>query len=218
MTTYALDADLARKSDESKTRIDASGEYVGHFTKAKKVVSNGGTEGIEFSFESDEGATGDYMTLYTIKADGAKTFGYNLLMALMTCLKVRQIGTQKIMIEEWDNIARATIPLEAECFTELMNKPIGVLIQRDPVIDQYSGDAKLDKNGAPKWKLNLVGFFDPATRKTAGEILDKVDAPARLDRKLANLRDKPLPVGQTHAPTQTMAKELPPLDPDDIPF
>jgi hypothetical protein len=224
MTTYALDADLARKSDESKTRIDASGEYVGHFTKAKKVISTTGTEGIEFSFETNEGATGDYMTLYTIKADGTKIFGFGLLMALMTCLKVRQIGTQKIAVDEWDNIARAVIPVEAEHFTELMNKPIGVLIQREPIIDQFSGDVKIDKNGFPKWKLNLTGFFDPVTRKTAGEILDKAETPARLERKLSSLRDKPLPTQSQQPVTQPMQSQpllkrhLPPLDDDDIPF
>ena len=89
MTTYALDAELARQADQPKTRIDASGEYIGTFTKAEKVISNGGTEGIDFSFESDDGATADYLTLWTIKADTSKTFGYGLLMALMTCLKVR---------------------------------------------------------------------------------------------------------------------------------
>jgi hypothetical protein len=192
MSTYALDADLARSTDSFKTRIEASGSYVGAFTKAEKVVSSGGTEGVDFSFETDDGATADYLTLWTIKNDGTKTFGYGLLMALMTCLRVRTIGTQMVEVEKWDDIARKRVPMPAECFTELMNKPVGVLLQREPMKDA-AGNVKYDKHGSPRWKLNITGFFEPATRMTAGEILDKKVIAERLDRKVAVLKDKPLP-------------------------
>jgi hypothetical protein len=217
MTIYALDADLARKSDDTKTRIDASGEYVGKFTKAKRILSANGTEGIEFSFETENGETGDYLTLYTIKANGAKTFGYNMLMALMTCLRIRQIGTQRITVDEWDTTTRRLIPIEASHYTELMNKPVGVLIQREPIIDQHTGQIKIDAGGVQKWKLNLVGFFDAESRKTASEILDKVDAPSRLQKKIATLRDKPIPTPISNS-TSAPASAMPAVEEDDIPF
>lgn len=224
MTTYSLDTAAAKQADQTKTRIDASGAYTGMFTKAKQVFSGQGTEGIDFSFEAEDGATADYLTLWTIKAGGEKIFGYGLLMAAMTCMKVRQIGTQKVSIEEWDSVSGARQPVMADCFTELMNKPIGVLLQREPMLDANK-QVKYDKHGNPKWKLNITGFFEPATRMTAGEILDKAKEPSRLDKKLAYLKDKPIPAADDGGfsqpppvPAAPAAGGFAGADEDDIPF
>lgn len=217
MTTYKLNADTAKQGDKGSTQyIDTTGEYTGIFTVAKQITARSGTDGIEFTFQSDDGQVARYLTIYTTKADGTEVFGMGMLHALMTCLKVREIKSETITVEEWDNNARVKVPVDIENFTALCNKHVGVLLQKE----YYTANT-----GDTKSKMTIAGFFDAASRLTATEILEKVKEPKSLDVKLRGLKDKgtPGPVSSDHGfsdpavKSQVAAASVDDLD-SDIPW
>lgn len=209
MSTYALDTDAAKQADNGGARINETGKYIGQFAKAKKVISKQGTEGIEFSFEATNGQTADYLTVWTINKDGEQIYGYKQLMALMTCLKVRNIETKAGEVEEYDSVAKQVVKAKAEIFPALMGKPIGVLLQ----MEEYE-----KKDGTVGEKAAFAGFFDPQTEQTAAEILEKREAGA-----LANMVSRLLPVKRLKGsrPVQSADAQCSTPDnfrDDDIPF
>lgn len=167
MSTYNLDTDAAKQADSGNGRINETGKYIGQFTKAKKVSSKQGTQGIEFAFESNSGQNADYLTVWTINSEGKQIYGYKQLMALMTCLKVRSIDAKAGEVEEYDSIAKQMVKHQAEIYLALMNKPIGVLLQ----MEEYE-----KKDGSIGAKPTFAGFFDPQTEQVAVEILEKSEA------------------------------------------
>lgn len=184
MTTYKLNPETVKQADAPRTeRIDTTGAYTGVITLAKQIVAGSGTEGIEFTFQADDGRVANWLRLYTRKADGTETFGMGLLMSAMTCLKLREISTETVTIEEWDHNANARVPVDVTNFSDLCNKPIGILLQKE-LKDGY------DKNGNPKYAMNIAGFFDAKTRMTATEILEKATKAEALDKKIKYLKDK----------------------------
>ena len=167
---YDLDAEAAKKANAS-SRIEESGKYIGTFTRAEMVTSQRGTVGIEFTFESENKQTADYLTIWTVNKDNQRIYGYNILMAIMTCLKVRTLETQKATINKWDSVAKQEIPTEAVIYPDLMNKRIGVLLQ----MEEYKNN-----NGDTKEKAALFAPFEADTELTASEILDKKVTPEKL--------------------------------------
>lgn len=191
MSAYNLDADAAKQADTGGGRINETGKYVGQFTKAKKVLSTKGTQGIEFSFESLNGQSADYLTVWTINKDGDQIYGYKQLMALMTCLKVRNIDITNAEVEEYDKDANGMVKRKAEIYSGLMSKPIGVLLQ----MEEYE-----KKDGSTGEKASFAGFFDPKTEQVALEILDKSDAKV-LEKLVSQLVPlKKLKGSRSHAP------------------
>ncbi len=74
MTTYSRDDQLAVQPESSfGAKIEKSGAYVGRFTLAKERVARTGTRGIEFTFESEDGQTARYLTLWVARANGDKS-------------------------------------------------------------------------------------------------------------------------------------------------
>ena len=180
---YNLDPKAAKEADQMGGRIDETGKYTGLFTRAENVMSTKGTKGVEFSFKSDDGRSADFLTLWTVNNEGKELYGYKALMAIMTCLKVRSLSPVRQQVEKYDFELNAKTMVDAEVFQELMNKPIGLLLQRE----EYRGN-----NGGVKSKMVIAVPFDPATNFTASEILDKAAKPEALEKILARLRDRPL--------------------------
>ena len=88
MSSYNLNPTAAREASQS-LRISVSGKYEGHFTRAEAIKSNSDTEGVEFSFITNDGQTADFLTLWTRNRDGKELLGMKQLSALMACMKVR---------------------------------------------------------------------------------------------------------------------------------
>jgi hypothetical protein len=177
MSEYNLDADAAKQADTGGGRITETGKYVGQFTVAKKVLSKKGTQGIEFSFESNAGQSADYLSMWTINQDGDHIFGFKQLMALMTCLRVRGIDTSMATVEEYDRDTNGKVKRQLEVYKDLMHKPIGILLQ----MEEYE-----KKDGSAGAKPVFAGFFDPKTEQVATEILDKLD-PRILEKQVSQL-------------------------------
>lgn len=163
-------------------RIQEKGAYKGTFIRAEAVVSEKGTQGIEFAFKSDMGQTADYLTIWTVNSEGKELYGRKVIDALMTCLALRGINAQQAMVKKYNHETRQEENVKAIVFPELMNKPIGLLLVRE----EYE-----KTNGGTDWKMTIVGCFETQQHLTPKEILER-SGPGQLDKMVALLQDRPL--------------------------
>lgn len=194
--TYGLDADAAKAAGESNY-ITHTGKYIGTFEDAVEVKSKQNTEGIELSFVSNIGQKANFLTLWTFNEAGEAIYGYKVLQALMTCMRLRELKP--------DQSGKATT------YPALLGKPIGVLLQREPYEKSDGSDGS---------KFNIVGCFDPSTELTAKEILERSTEPKQLASWVAQLSDRPK---QARKQNGSAARSSPPVGhpasfDGDIPF
>jgi hypothetical protein len=180
MRSYDLNPNGARQAGVS-TRISEKGAYVGKFTRAELVTARSGSEGIEFSFETEDGLRADYLSVWTHNGDGKELSGRKLIDAIMTCMKVRSITPEATPVKRSDGTTET--PMQ---FRALLGR-IGVFL----VVEQY---AKND--GSICSKMTLALPFEADTMRVAAEVLDKASA-GNFDRILASLRDRPLQAPKT---------------------
>jgi hypothetical protein len=179
---YALDTNAAKQADNFFSRIESKGKYTGIFTRAEKVTSAKGSRGVDFSFKSDDGATADYLTLWTHNAEGKQLYSYNTLMAIMTCLRVKELTAESGEVEKYDPNQKQRVKETVPLFKTLMNRPIGLLMH----MEEYD-----KKSGGTGWKPSISAPFDEAGF-TASEILTKAKTPENVEKMFAALRDRPL--------------------------
>lgn len=179
---YNLDPNAAKKADQFSSRIEHTGKYLGVFTRAEPVTSKNNAQGIDFSFKSESGESSDYLTIWTHGRDGKPLRGFNLVMAIMTCLRVKTLTATPGEIEKYNSDThqrgKVTVPL----YRELMGSPIGLLIQ----MEEYPKNA-----GGTGWKPTIVSVFDK-DEFVATEILNKAIKPETLPKMVAALKDRPL--------------------------
>jgi hypothetical protein len=203
---YQLDTNAAKKADVIFSKIDSKGKYLGVLTRAEKVTSQKGSVGVDLSFKAEGGESADYLTLWTHNKDGKQLMGFNTLMAIMTCLRVRELKAQDGEIEKYDNDKKARVKVVVPLFRELMDKPLGLLIH----MEEYAKTA-----GGTAWKPVIAAAFDK-DEFTASEILNKAVQPEALAKMVQALRDRPLK-GAAPSATGTFNSEVP-ADFDDVPF
>lgn len=179
---YTLDTSAAKKADVIFSKIDTKGKYMGVLTRAEKVESIKGTIGVDLSFKADGGESADYLTLWTHNKDGKQLMGFNTLMAIMTCLRVRELKAQDGEVEKYDSTQQKRVKVTVPLFHDLMNKPIGLLIH----MEEYAKTA-----GGTAWKPVIAAAFDK-DEFTASEILNKSVQPDALPKMVQALRDRPL--------------------------
>lgn len=204
---------MASAAGAGPALIETSGPYVGVFTQAKQRIAKTGTRGIEFSFEASDGAVARYMTLWVERANGERiAYSYGLLSGLMVCLGLKSIRSEAAVGEEWDAGVGARVPTRIEAYPELINRQVGVLLQRE----------ERDWEGRLRVGMRIVDFFHPATRQTPAEVLGGSGATGQLDALIAHLKDRvvraPPPaatVAGAPSPAQAAAIDL---GDDDIPF
>ncbi len=182
MTTYALDVEQAKQAEYTGSRIDATGKYIGKFTRAEDVKAKTGAVGVEFDFESNDGRK-CRLNLYTKNVAGEPIFGGKMLMAIMTCMRVKGVESAPATVKKYDYDSKKEETISVPCFVALHSKPIGLLLQAE----EYAKDG-----GVTGWKMNIAGCFDATSELTASEVLDKRTKPEQLVKMIAVLRDKPL--------------------------
>lgn len=181
---YALDkqgAEAARKSDTGGGSIKELGKYVGSFAQAVDVDTKKGGKGIEFSFVSTSGQKAN-LAIYTKGADGTLYQGYDQLMAIMACMKLRNIMPKHGIFHKYDFDARKDVQAEGSIFPELC-RPIGVLLETEDYQKQ---------DGSIGTRMVLKNVFQANTELTASEILDQKTQPEQLEKMVASLRHRPL--------------------------
>lgn len=212
MTSYSRDDQLAVQPETNfGGRIETSGAYIGRLTQAKERTARTGTKGIEFTFEADDGRVARYLTLWVARANGDKIeYPYSLLSALMACLDLKKIDSETATVDEWNPVSGAWEASDAQVFPDLLNKPIGILLQRE----------EREWEGKTQVGMKIVQFFDPRDRSTPAEILGGARGSGALDKMAANLKQVVLrhdapPAGM--APVST-ASGFGDIDEDDVPF
>lgn len=212
---YTLNTEAAKQADNINSRIDSKGKYLGTFARAEAITSAKGSSGVDFSFKSDTGATADYLTIWTHNGEGKELYGFKLLMAIMTCLRVKQISEKDGEVEKYDPTMKQRVKVMAPLFPDLMNKPVGLLL----AMEEYQ-----KKDGSTAWKPTIVAPFDK-DGFTASEILSKATKPETLARMVQALRDRPIKSGaQTNTASaqssHTVSHNAESFDDfaDDIPF
>ena len=179
---YNLNPEAAKKADQFNARIEHTGKYIGQFTRAEQVTSKNGAKGIDLSFKADTGESADYLTIWTHGKDGAEIRGFNFLMAIMTCLRTKSLSATKGEIEKYNPDTKQREKVTADLFKDLMNKPIGLLIQ----MEEYEKNA-----GGTAWKPSIFSVFDK-DGFVASEILNKSVKAETLPKMEATLKDRPL--------------------------
>lgn len=213
---YQLDTQAAKQSDETGKFIKETGKYKGKFTKAEALTASTGTQGIAFTFVTEAGQEANF-SIYTVKGDGTKLSSFQTLMALMACMKLRNVSDPKMGVTtKYDFTAKADVQYEAPLLLDLMNKPIGVILQSC----EYEKQKDRVPTGEYGWKIELQGAFDAATELTASEILGGATKPEKLAKMIATLADRPLKSKsvRANAPVSNGAGDMNWPGEDDIPF
>lgn len=204
---YSLNTEAAKAADTMNNRLDETGKYIGVFTRAEAVTSKKGAVGIDLSFKSDDGRTADFLSVWTHGKDGNEIYGYKQLMAIMTCLRVKQLTKTPGTVKKYDKASGGIAEFQADIYPELTGKQIGLLLQRE---------AYVKNDGSEGHKLNIAGAFEAGSELTASEILGKKTTPELLAKMTSALKDKPLSSRPAAATSTGSADDG--FDGDDIPF
>jgi len=169
---YTLNTEAAKQADNINSRIDSKGKYLGTFARAEAITSAKGSSGVDFSFKSDTGATADYLTIWTHNGEGKELYGFKLLMAIMTCLRVKQISEKDGEVEKYDPTMKQRVKVMAPLFPDLMNKPVGLLL----AMEEYQ-----KKDGYISCNPTIVASYDK-DGIMASKFLSNVTKPETLDK------------------------------------
>jgi hypothetical protein len=182
---YQNNTAAAVEADDRNTYVSESGALAGVFTMAEAIVAPKGTKGIEFTFKSVDGATANYLTLYTENVAGQAIWGYKQLCGIMTILGLSGAVSQVSTIKKYSKEANGEIDTQATIYPDLINKPIGVLFQKE----EY-----LSNSNEVKSRVNMYGFFNPETGATVMEIAKGMTSNgSRLQKVIESIKDKKLP-------------------------
>lgn len=181
---YELNTDSARKADQGGQMISEVGKYVGTFTQAEDVTAKSGTKGVSLTFESNSGQKAR-LSLYTKKSDGTTIMGFDTLMAIMTCLKLRSIKPTPGIVKSWDNDQNKEVEKQSTVFPDLCGKSIGLLLETEDYLKQ-------DGTPAKNPRIIIKSVFQAETELTASEILDRKTSPVMLPKMVEGLRHRPL--------------------------
>lgn len=177
---YALDTKAAQKADQTGNRINEIGKYVGTFTQAEDITAGTGTKGLALRFDVN-GQTAN-LSLYTKKESGETLMGFDVLMAMMTCLKLRNIEPKDGTVKFWDRETSSEETRAAKVFPDLCGKPIGLLLETE---------GYYKKDGSVGTKMVIANVFQAGTELTASEILDRKTVPELLPKLVARLHHRP---------------------------
>lgn len=219
--SYSLDANQAKQADNISSSIRESGKFIGIITRAEALTSQNGTKGIGLSFKADDGASADYLDLYTHGNDGKELPSLKAVNAILACLKLRTINEGPVSFERWDKQAGQRAKVTKSGYPDLMNKRIGLLLRKFI-------DTKQD--GSDRDGVEIFGVFQAETELTASEVLDRQTKPERLTKMVDALMARPVydkrkkaGSGGSQHPQSTTTRQAAPstgfddMD-DDIPF
>lgn len=176
----AQTAQNARKADAGGSIRD-TGKYVGKITQAYEIKTKRGGKGVSLTFQTEAGQKAN-LALYTLSPEGETYQGFDTLMAMMTCMRVKEVTPKDGVVMVYDFDQRMEVKRNALVLSELCAN-IGLLLEKE----EYE-----KTNGDIGERMVIKNVFQADTELTAAEILDKKTAPEALPRLVANLKDRPL--------------------------
>ena len=194
---FALDTNAARAADNKSAFIDEAGKYIGVFTRAEYMEKKEtGSTGIGFTYKTNAGAEAQFYVNLSYQHGTKNDGGHAMLNALMACMQLRKVEAPRtITVEKWNADAKQREKVQVYGFPELMDKPVGLLLQME--IEKNS------EKGNPR--PTMYAPFSAESEKTASEILDpNCKSPAKLEKMVQQIMAKPLidrrPAGSRSAP------------------
>lgn len=178
-----LDPKSAASADSIASSIRETGKYIGVFTRAEKLLSKNGTQGVGLSFKTEDGQTADYLDLYIQNAAGEDLPSLKTVNAIMACLGLRTAEEGNVSFEKWNKAAGAREKVSAIGYPDFMNKKIGLLLQKELHTDQH---------GDEKDRVIIYGVFNASNELTASEILNRRTTPEKLPQILQTLMARPV--------------------------
>lgn len=185
-----LNTNEARKADSINSVINTAGKYTGTITRAEKLLSKNNVEGLGLSFKSDDGATANYLDLYTVKPNGERLRGFNVVNAILCCTRTKQADEGIIECEKWDAEQGKVVSVKVPGYPALMGKRIGLLLQEELATN--------NKTGADVKRVTIFGVFEADTEMTASEILDQKTKPEQLEKMVQALMARPVRDNRTN--------------------
>lgn len=178
-----FDAKEAARADQIASSITETGKYIGTITRAEKLHSKNGADGLGLSFKADDGSTADYLDLYTVNARGETLPSMKIVQALMGCLQLRSAQEGKIKCSKWNKEARQREEVTVSGYPDMMGKRIGLLLQKT---------IETDQSGADRDRIQVFGVFQADTELTVSEILARKTTPETLPKMIQYLEDHPV--------------------------
>ena len=178
-----FDAKEAARADQIASSITETGKYIGTITRAEKLHSKNGADGLGLSFKADDGSTADYLDLYTVNARGETLPSMKVVQAMMGCLQLRSAQEGKIKCSKWNKEARQREEVTVSGYPDMMGKRIGLLLQKT---------LETDQNGADRDRIQIFGVFQADTELTVSEILARKTTPETLPKMVQYLESHPV--------------------------
>lgn len=211
ITTFTMNREAAEKV-AGFNGIDKSGKYVGTLTQVEVAESQGGATYVEFAFkalrwtecgetEEERGEKMAFIRLYVSSRAGERTFGADIMDALLATLKLDRAEAKPCKVYNRDNTSRPGYRI-----AELEKQTVGLLLQREN--REYR-----DSQGQIKhtYQMNILTPFHAVTGQNAKEVLNNLEAKA-VDTKFKTLKDKEA------KPLQDTMQSQPRSSFDDIPL
>jgi hypothetical protein len=179
-----LNANEARKADSFSSVIRDTGKYICTITRAERLVSRKGTEGVGFSVKTDDGATANYLDVWTVNAAGKALMGNGIVNAILCCTRTKEAAEGEIHFERWDGDERRMVKTAAEGYPALMGKKIGLVLQRELSTREDTGEEQD--------RVTIAAVFEAATGFMASEILAQATKPEKLEKIAATILANPI--------------------------
>lgn len=177
--------------------IDKSGKYVGTLTQVEVAESKAGATYVEFAFKAlrwtecgetaeERGEKMAFIKLYVSSRTGDRTFGADIMDALLAVLKLDKVEATQAQVFNRDGTKRQGYRIGA-----LEKMTVGFLLQREN--REYEQDGQIKHS----YQMNIITPFDPVTGRNAKEVLNGLEAKA-VEAKFKNLKDREAkPVAQS---------------------
>jgi hypothetical protein len=175
---------IAATADQMNAAIREAGKYIGTITRAEKLLSPNKSQGLGLSFKANDGATADYLDLYTVNAAGDVLPSMKSVQAILGCLKLREAKEGKIECEKYDKESKQRKKMVVDGYPEMMGKRIGLLLQKELSTN--------NKTGEDVDRVIVFGVFQHDTELTVSEIVSRKTTPETLPRMLEALMARPV--------------------------
>ena len=176
ITTFTMNRKSAEKV-AGFNGIDKSGKYVGTLTyvefafKALRWIECGETA-------EERGEKMAFIKLYVSSRTGDRTFGADIMDALLAVLKLDKVEATQAQVFNRDGTKRPGYRIGA-----LEGQTIGLLLQRENREYEHEGQIKTT------YQMNIITPFHQVTGQNAKEVLNNLEAKA-VEAKFKNLKDK----------------------------
>lgn len=181
--SYTLDTTQAKAADSLGSSIRDTGKYIGTITRAEALTSTQGSRGLGLSFKAADGATADYLDLWTHNKDGEPLSSLKTVNAILACLKLRGITEGPIAFEKWNKDKKVRETVQGKGYHELMGKRVGFLLRKE---------LETDNKGEDRERLGIFAVFQADTELTASEVLGQQTKPERLGKMFDALMARPV--------------------------